>query len=237
MWDTDELPAEVEYTNQVDFVPPEIFQEFPSLTGLGIQHYKIPVLKNGFFSSEFQNLEYLYLGGTEIAEIESGAFKELVNLKWLKLWGNTIEAINLPIFKSNLKLIYISLNSNEISKLNPMIFDGLSELKKLDFEANNCTDVELVAKADSLTRQELDGSFCKCFYNCRSDPDCSAEIVKTDSEVLKRILNELANFKQFSVKMEENVATLSADIKSLKQTNDNLLKRFEDFENKVLKGE
>jgi hypothetical protein len=109
-WRKQELPAEVEYTNEVDFVPAEIFQEFPSLHGLGIQYYKIPVLKNGFFSSEFRPLEYLYLGANQIAEIESEAFKELVNLKWLKLWNNKLKAINFPVFEFNFKLIYISLN-------------------------------------------------------------------------------------------------------------------------------
>jgi hypothetical protein len=245
MWEKKELP--VEYTNEVDFVPPEIFQEFPSLTGLGIQYHKIPVLKNCFFSSEFRKLEYLFLGGTEIAEIESEAFQELVNLKWVKLWNNKIKAINYPIFKFNSKLIYISFATNEISKLNPTIFDGISGLKKLDFRYYNCYTAELEAKDGSLTRCELDKAFSKCFENCRSDPDCSAEIIETDSQILKRILNELADLKkeatakqigaeiealrtQLSTKMEEN----AAELKSLKLANDNLLKRFEDFENIVI---
>ncbi len=133
-----------------------------------------------------------------------------------------------------------------------MIFDSLSELKKLDFEATNgCYNAVLLTKDDSLTRCELDNAFSKCFENCRSDPDCSAEIIKTDSKLLIRILNELADLKkeiseskkadtgiealrtQLSTKIEENAAKVSAEMKSL---NDNLLKRIEDFENTIMNG-
>jgi Leucine-rich repeat (LRR) protein len=227
VWSPDDVPAEVEYTNEVDFVPPEIFQEFSSLNGLAIQYHKIPVLKNGLFTSEFRQLEFLYLGGTEIAEIESEAFKELVNLKWLKLWNNKIKAINLPIFKFNSKLIYVSFNSNQISKLNPTIFDGLSELKKIDFDMNECYSAELEAKRDSLTSCELDKPFSKCFENCRSDPDCSAELIETEKIPCQSTTNKTQAMKRKSYKLSDYRNEIDEKLKPVHEKIEALQNQFE----------
>jgi Leucine-rich repeat (LRR) protein len=228
VWNAEEAPAEVEYTNQVDFVPPEIIQEFSSLNGLAIQYHKIPILKNGFFSTKFKNLEFLYLGGTEISEIESEAFKELVKLKWLKLWNNKIEAINLPIFKFNSKLIYVSFNSNQISKLNPTIFDGLSALKKIDFDMNECSNVELVAKDDSLARCELDKTFSECFENCRSDPDCSAEIIESEKIPCQSTTNNKTQaMKRKSYKLSDYRNEIDEKLKPVHEKIEALQNQFE----------
>lgn len=164
-------PAEKEATKTVyfflspktEFIPLDIFREFPSVNGLVITSSNLPVLKNDLFSSEFAKIEYLHLGSNKIKSIEPEAFKELVNLKWLALFDNNIEVLDSELFKTNTKLEFISFNANKISRINSNLFKGLSSLKNIDFEDNVCFNQEIGCPTCSITQSELNQKLSSCF--------------------------------------------------------------------------
>jgi hypothetical protein len=50
----------------IDFIPLEIFTEFPNINGIIISDSNIPILKEGFFTKDFQDIQYLNLGSNKI---------------------------------------------------------------------------------------------------------------------------------------------------------------------------
>jgi hypothetical protein len=66
---------------QVDFVPVDIFSQFPNLNGLGINKCNLPILKSSLFKPEFQKIQYLSLKSNRIQSIEPNAFQYLNKLK------------------------------------------------------------------------------------------------------------------------------------------------------------
>jgi Leucine-rich repeat (LRR) protein len=132
----------------IDFIPLEIFQEFPNLKLLFIRLSNLPIIKANLFTEEFIKIECLYLKDNNIQEIEEDAFSELKELKLIDLSGNEIESIRHDIFKNNLKLEMIDFTFNDIKLLNVDLFKNLVNLKELsinysDYKIDNNTMVNL----------------------------------------------------------------------------------------------
>jgi hypothetical protein len=170
------------FTHQVEFVPNEIFQAFPNLEGLVIWSCKIPVLKEGLFTSEFKSLQYLYLGSNEIENIEKDTFVELVNLKWIALYGNRIEFLNHQLFANNPKLERINFSNNKIIAITPNFFDPLKKLIEIDLEGNECIDKFLETAKSSWSFLKL--KYHTCFDNCLKDSICSSANLKNSEPQL-----------------------------------------------------
>ncbi len=155
----------------INFIPSEIFQQFPSLNGLSVTQSSIPTLKNELFTSECENIEYLSLGYNEIVVIEPFAFKFLKKLKWIGLHGNYMRSLNDQIFAYNIRLIYVSfwLGSTEI--VNRKLFSYLTDLRLLDFRKNRCADVGLDCSS-LYCISEIDQRLKPCFDNCESNEKC-----------------------------------------------------------------
>jgi Leucine-rich repeat (LRR) protein len=126
--------------NQVEFIPKEVLQQFPSLNGLEFWWSTIPVLRSSFFTEEFVNIEHLYFQGNRITAIESEVFKFLTKLKWVDLGRNEIQQVNENIFNDNKQLEFVSFHGNSIESMNEKLFNDLTQLKFVDLRANECTD-------------------------------------------------------------------------------------------------
>jgi Leucine-rich repeat (LRR) protein len=147
--------------SNVDFIPLDIFTEFPHLNGLIILYSILPVLNSGFFKLQFQKLEYLDLQYNKIELIEPKAFEYLNKLKWVSLKGNKLQMISHNIFENNTELIYIDLSRNRINSVHPNFFDSFSKLKFVKFEGNHCIQSNIGCK-----------NLQNCYDNCLNDTLC-----------------------------------------------------------------
>jgi hypothetical protein len=148
------------FSPKFEFVPLEIFQEFPGLSGLIIDGSTIPILKEDLFgSNEFGSIAYLYLCCNSIESIEPKAFQKFSNLKWIHLGRNKIEYLRENIFKANLKLEFINFFKNKIQVIKPDFFKNLVNLKILVLEGNGCVDKEIIG-LDSI-----DHDLKQCYEN------------------------------------------------------------------------
>jgi hypothetical protein len=91
----------------LEFIPLQIFNEFPNLNGILIERSNIPILKKGFFTKKFKTIQYLDLYYNKMQQIEQEAFINLPELKWINLGWNQIESMKINLFKNNIKLEYV----------------------------------------------------------------------------------------------------------------------------------
>jgi Leucine-rich repeat (LRR) protein len=112
-----------EQSPTVDFIPNEIFENFPNLNSIAIYKSKIPIIKNNLFRNEkFENILELVLKEDKIKLIENNAFAKLKSLLTLDLTSNKIRSINKEIFAHNLDLEEIILNENSVKLIHPEAF-------------------------------------------------------------------------------------------------------------------
>ncbi len=168
-------------SDKIDFVPIDIFVEFPNLNGLLYSVCTLPVVKSGLFTAEFRKLEYLYFQSANVQSIEASAFEHLINLKWISFDRNQIKSLPFSIFKSNPNLIYVSFGSNQITSINPVLFKNLTNLKIVEFTGNQCVDKKFGCESCSLSQSDFENDLSKCFSNCQNDEVCSVERLKNDS--------------------------------------------------------
>jgi hypothetical protein len=57
----------------IEFIPLQIFNEFPNLNGLLVSDSNIPTLKENFYTKDFKDILYLYLGSNKISQIDEYA--------------------------------------------------------------------------------------------------------------------------------------------------------------------
>jgi hypothetical protein len=119
------------YCGYIDFIPLNIFREFPNLNGISILYSSLPTIGEIFVNPEFQKLKYLSLVCSRIQNIEVDAFAEMLDLIRINLYGNEIENIQQKIFKNNLQLKYVDLNENYLKILNPKLFNDLNNLQEI----------------------------------------------------------------------------------------------------------
>jgi Leucine-rich repeat (LRR) protein len=159
-------------SSSIEFIPLEILTEFPNLNGIKIWISNIPILREGFFTEQFEVIQYLYLVALGITQIEENAITNLTELKWIYLHSNQIESIKNKIFKNNKKLEYIDFSENQIKMINPSLFVNLNSLAEVRIFNNNCVSKEF-KKSDRSSAKINDG-LKKCYNNCNNDNECAS---------------------------------------------------------------
>ncbi len=233
-------------SEKVDFIPVEIFVEFPNLNGFLCSFCNIPIVKSGLFTVEFQKLEYINLQASEVQSIEETAFEHLVNLKWIGFDHNLLKSLPSSIFNSP-NLIYVSFESNQITSINPGLFENLTSLKIVEFTGNQCVDQKFGCETCSISQSELNDSFSKCFTNYQHDVVCSIEndsatdqnsnLQSAENNLTQEITDHL---KKIEENLEETTMVLNrttdyffVEIESLKKTVEALQRNEEKGETKT----
>jgi Leucine-rich repeat (LRR) protein len=161
---------------KIDYIPVEIFTEFPNLEYILIQNSKMPILKEKLFGVEFGKIKYLMLWFNGIKIVEKKAFFHLKNLVIIDLLGNKIESIAENIFETNLKLKHVYLSHNQIKALNPVLFKHLNHLREVDFTLNRCTSEKFGCEENcTIDHEELINKLTPCYDNCIEDQECTAK--------------------------------------------------------------
>jgi hypothetical protein len=161
-------------SRKVDFIPLDIFSEFPNLNGLQIDDTNLPTLKAGLFKPELENIKFLFLPWNAISSIEPSAFQYLTKLKWINLRYNSLQSLPNQLFQNNPDLIYIGLEWNSINSIHPNFFDGLSRLKQIEFRFNDCSQADFGCKECLLTQTDIKSHLQGCFDNCAKDAACKS---------------------------------------------------------------
>ena len=94
------------------------------------QDKAIPALKGHDFKG-LVNLEYLSLGGNELAELPAAVFADLFDLAWLSLDYNQLTELQPTVFRGLANLRRLELRHNRISDLPDELFFGLGRLEEL----------------------------------------------------------------------------------------------------------
>ncbi len=161
-------------SQKVDFIPLDIFSEFPNLNGLQIDDTNLPTLKAELFKAELENIKYLFLPWNAIRSIEPSAFQYLTKLKWINLRYNSLQSLPNQIFQNNPDLMYIGLEWNSINSIHPNFFDGLNRLKQIEFRFNDCSQADFGCKECLLTQADIKSHLQGCFDNCAKDGACKS---------------------------------------------------------------
>jgi Leucine-rich repeat (LRR) protein len=102
-------------SSKVDFVPFEIFENFPKLDSIAFTKCEIQMITNKLFGGQnFEQIKELRLNEDKIRFIEIGAFDDLKNLEKIDLTNNKIRSISKETFAHNEKLRKAILTGNEI---------------------------------------------------------------------------------------------------------------------------
>jgi hypothetical protein len=176
---------------QIEFIPTEIFTEFPNINGFSIFLSNLPVVKAGLFTAEFFKIEFFRFYSSKIEKVEPKAFEYLPNLKWISFYRNKIQSLPDRIFEKNPKLIYIDFYSNQIKSVIPsFFFQNFNNLKLVDFRGNQCISKQIGCDTCTISQSELDRGFSGCFTTCLEDEKCgnietlSRDTVKTNINFL-----------------------------------------------------
>jgi hypothetical protein len=199
-----------EKSKNIDFLPKEISQEFPNLSGMQFSNGSFPIVRSDFFRKDFVAVIHLNLGYNKIQTIEDKAFQHLTKLKWIRLRNNQIQSLPFHIFKNNSELIYVDLRWNKINSITPDFFKNLKNLKFAEFNNNQCVDKNFGCslKTCSVSQAVLDKGLSDCYLNCLKDLECAfksgkfaeqmieAETKRQAMEVeLKELKKEIAELK------------------------------------------
>jgi hypothetical protein len=122
------IVVQFDSNSTIQFIPLKIFTEFLKINGIILKYSRISVLKEGFFTEEFESIQYLHLGYKGMREVQKDALIYLTELKWIMLGWNRIEYLKTNIFKTNLKLEFIYLQRNSLQMINPKLFTNLNKL-------------------------------------------------------------------------------------------------------------
>jgi Leucine-rich repeat (LRR) protein len=112
-----------ELSLKVDFVPFEIFENFPKLNSIAFTKSEISMItKKLFVGQNFEQIKEIRLNEDKIRFIENKAFVDLKNLEEIDLTSNKIRSINKETFAHNEKLVEVILTGNEIKLIHPEAF-------------------------------------------------------------------------------------------------------------------
>jgi Leucine-rich repeat (LRR) protein len=182
-----------EKPSQVDFLPKQLFNDFPRLNGLiigGCQSLK--TVKDNLFTEDFGAIQYLGLWYNQISTIEANAFQHLPKLKWINLAGNQLSSLPHQIFKNNPELIMIEFYANKINSITPDFSKNLNKLQWIGFAGSNkCINKVLGCLVCLVSKSELDTGLSTCYSNCRTDSKCASESGKPDNLSSEQIENNL----------------------------------------------
>jgi Leucine-rich repeat (LRR) protein len=157
---------------KIDYIPVEIFTEFPNLNEIKIEDSKIPILKENLFGDECEKIKILWLRSNGIKIIERKAFYHLKNLVVINLSRNKIERITENIFQTNSKLEFVYFQENQIKALNPAIFRHLNHLKAVGFRSNRCASQDFGGYYP-INLERMNNKLTPCYDNCIEDQECS----------------------------------------------------------------
>jgi hypothetical protein len=172
---------------QIDFIPVEVFSDFPNINGFYLYRSNLPsTIRSDFFTKDFYRIEYLGIQDCTFQAIDESAFQYMIYLKWVRLQGNQIQSLPFLIFKSNPNLIYIDLNSNRINSINPELPKNLNQLKYVEAGGNQCINENLGCPTCSLSQSDLGSGFSTCFSNCLANEDyCAIKSGHIDNDKLR----------------------------------------------------
>ena len=107
---------------------------------LDLSNRAIPALKGHDFKG-LVNLEYLFLGGNELAVLPAAVFADLFDLTWLSLDYNQLTELQPTAFRGLADLRRLELRNNRISDLPDDLFVGLGRLEELLLGNNEITEI------------------------------------------------------------------------------------------------
>jgi Leucine-rich repeat (LRR) protein len=132
-----------EFSLTVNFVPYEIFENFPKLDSIAFTKSEIPMIKNKLFGGQnFEQIKELRLNDDKIRFIETRAFGDLKNLEKIDLTNNKIRSINKETFAHNKELRIAILTGNEIKLIHPETFINKKYGVYVVMFGNQCFDDE-----------------------------------------------------------------------------------------------
>jgi hypothetical protein len=163
---------EIRSAEKLDFIPLEIVDEFPNLSGLVIRFCGFRTVKAGLFRVELKRIEYVWLESNDVEVIEPKAFEHLTKLKWIGLNLNKIQTLSYKFFENNPRLVIIRFHNNQIDSIHPDFFDGLEELKMVQFRHNICIDKDFGCTTCQITQADLKKELGYCYENCAEGTIC-----------------------------------------------------------------
>jgi Leucine-rich repeat (LRR) protein len=112
-----------EFSPTIDFVPFEIFENFPKLNSIAFQKSEIPMVKINLFGGQnFEQIKDLRLSEDKIRLIENGALVDLKYLTKIDLTNNKVRSTSKETFAYNKKLSEAIFTGNEIKLIHPNAF-------------------------------------------------------------------------------------------------------------------
>ncbi len=135
----------------VDFVPFEMFENFPKLDAIAFQKSEIPMITNKLFGGQnFKQIKELRLNDDKIRFIENKAFVDLKKLEKIDLTSNKIRSINKETFAQNKKLREVIFTGNEIKLIHPEAFLNQINGVHVVMFGNECFDDEAFDVVEDL---------------------------------------------------------------------------------------
>jgi hypothetical protein len=141
------------------------------------------VVKNNFFSKDFNAIRFLDLRSNKIGTIEANAFQHLTKIMWIELGDNELQSLPHQIFKNNPEITMIWLFGNKINSITPDFFKDLNKLQQVYFgSGNECINKNFGCDYDcSVSQMELDSGLSTCYTNCLNDGECASKSGKLDN--------------------------------------------------------
>jgi hypothetical protein len=195
---------------QVDFIPVEVFSEFPNLVGMFFDQSNLRTINSGLLTKNFDRIEYLAAQECKLESIEQNAFNNLIELRWVRLYKNSIKSLHSLIFINNINLLYIDIRSNQINSINPGLFKNLRNLKYIEAEGNQCINKNLECETCTtpLSQSDLESEFSTCFSNCFIVDDCalkSGNIENLSQDKIQNNIDTLVSYGHLDKLIERNL--------------------------------
>ncbi len=179
---------------QIDFLPKQIFNDFPQLNGISIVGCQsLKTVKNNLFTKDFGAIQYLDLSNNKIETIEANAFQHHPKLMWVSLAQNQIRSLPQQIFKNNPELILIFLFNNKLKSVTADFFKNLNKLQWVGSNDNQCVKKNFGCDPGSclISQSELDSNLSTCYNSCLNDGECASKSGKLDKLSPEQIENNL----------------------------------------------
>jgi hypothetical protein len=178
---------QINHTPKIDFIPLDILEQYPNLNGLLFHFTKIPIIKPGFFKSEFHKIEYLFLRNNDLEIVEPNALENLENLVWISIGWNKLQTLSYKLFDKNPKLNYIDLRHNKINAIQSNFFDGLNNLMMIEFAGNPCNrGGNAGCPTCRVYQSDINKKFQTCFAACSYNTICQTSYVSHQSSQLQQ---------------------------------------------------
>lgn len=177
---------------EIEYLPNEIFNEFPKLNGIMLSKCELPIVTDLLFPANFDRID---LYKSNIKRIHKRAFRMLHNLEYVSLMGNQLEIMDERYFSRNYQLVSIQLQENKIKMMNPLFFSTFKKLRYINMKDNDCIDYEQRTNDIKKLNEHLN----HCFDNCRNHWDCKEKVWRFFDLFTNDFLNKLISSSFFCV--------------------------------------